>query len=125
MLELFDNPSYNRDYIIQHVADEFTSVCPKTGHPDFAKIILTYIADKSCIELKAYKLYLQEYRNKGIFYEAVTNSILDDMVTACQPRWMRIETLWSGRGGIHSNIMAEYIASNFDLNSVETLPDPF
>jgi 7-cyano-7-deazaguanine reductase len=107
-IDLFDNPNPQRDFTIQHVAEEFTSVCPVTGQPDFGKVILTYTADAKCIELKSYKLYLQGYRNQGIFYEAVTNKILDDLVALCSPRWMKIETVWTIRGGIHSKITAEY-----------------
>ncbi len=107
-IDLFDNPNPQRDYEIQHIAEEFTSVCPVTGHPDFGKIVLTYIADAKCIELKSYKEYLQGYRNEGIYYEAVTNKILDDLVELCSPRWMKVETIWTGRGGIHSRITAEY-----------------
>ena len=107
-IDIFDNPKPDRDFIIQHIAEEFTSVCPVTGHPDFGKIILSYIADEKCIELKTYKEYLQGYRNEGIYYEAVTNKILDDLVGRCSPRWMKVETVWTGRGGIRSNITAEY-----------------
>lgn len=107
-LETFPNPAPQRDYVIQHVAEEFTSVCPKTGHPDFATIVLTYVADEVCLELKAYKIYLQSYRNQGIFYEAVTNKLLDDLVAAAKPRWMRLETRWTGRGGIRSVLRADY-----------------
>lgn len=107
-IDIFDNPKPEREFVIQHVAEEFTSVCPVTGHPDFGKVILTYVADAQCIELKTYKEYLQGFRNKGIFYEAVTNKILDDLVGRCSPRWMKIETVWTGRGGIHSKITAEY-----------------
>ena len=113
-IETFENPNPENNYIIQHVADEFTSLCPKTGHPDFGSVILTYVADAICIELKAYKIYLQGYRNEGIFYEAITNKILNDLVKLCSPRWMRVETLWSGRGGIHSNITAEYKQPDYD-----------
>lgn len=112
-LEVFDNPCPQRDYVINHRTGEFTSVCPKTGHPDFATVLLSYIPDKHCLELKAYKLYLQGFRNEGIFYEAVTNRILDNLVSACQPRWMRIETRWTPRGGIRSRISAEYHAKGF------------
>jgi 7-cyano-7-deazaguanine reductase len=107
-LETFPNPAPHRDFIIRHVADEFTSVCPKTGHPDYATIVLTYVADEVCLELKAYKLYLQSYRNEGIFYEAVTNKLLDDLVAAATPRWMRLETRWTGRGGIRSVLRADF-----------------
>ena len=108
-IDLFDNPNPERDYQIEHVAEEFTSVCPVTGHPDFGVIGLTYIADAKCIELKSYKEYLQGYRNQGIYYEAITNKILDDLVGLCAPRRMKIETVWKGRGGIHSKITAEYV----------------
>lgn len=112
-IECFPNPNPERNYIIRHVAEEFTSLCPKTGHPDFGEIVLTYIPDKICIELKAYKLYLQDYRTKGIFYEAVTNKILEDLVSVCHPRYMRVETRWRGRGGIRSDIIAEYRQENY------------
>lgn len=108
LIETFENPKPERDYSIIHTAPEFTSVCPKTGHPDFATITLEYIADKLCIELKSYKIYLQSYRNDGIFYESVTNKILDDLVEVCQPRYMRITAEFSTRGGISSIIDAEY-----------------
>jgi 7-cyano-7-deazaguanine reductase len=109
-IEIFDNPAPGRDYIIEHVAEEFTSVCPKTGHPDFGSVVVRYVAGRACIELKSLKLYLQSYRNRGIFYEAVTNQILDDLVRACAPRWMEVETRWSGRGGISSMIKARFDA---------------
>lgn len=107
-VEVFDNPYPGRDYVIEHVAEEFTSLCPKTGHPDFGTVVLRYVADRRCLELKSLKLYYQAYRHRGIFYEAVTNQILDDLVAACAPRWMEIETRWTGRGGIRSVISARY-----------------
>jgi len=110
-LEVFDNAFPGRDYVIEHVCEEFTSVCPKTGHPDFATIILRYVADRSCIELKSLKLYYQGFRNLGIFYEAITNTLLEDLVAATEPRWMEIETRWTGRGGIRSVIKARHEAS--------------
>lgn len=108
-LEVFPNPNPNRRYTIQHVNPEFTSVCPKTGLPDFATITVTYIPDQTCIELKALKYYYLEFRNKGIFYEAVTNQILDDLVAVCQPHEMTITAEFSARGGINSVIEATYI----------------
>ncbi|HYC78480.1 MAG TPA: preQ(1) synthase [Planctomycetota bacterium] len=105
-VETFPNPAPHRDFQIEHVASEFTSVCPKTGHPDFATITLRYVADRECLELKSLKLYYQSYRNRGIFYEAVTNEMLDHLVACCRPRRMEIETRWTGRGGIHSIIRA-------------------
>jgi 7-cyano-7-deazaguanine reductase len=107
-IETFPNPAPQRNYVIEHVSEEFTSLCPKTGHPDFATIVLRYVPDQTCIELKAYKLYLQAYRTQGIFYEAITNKILDDLIAVCSPRTMEIEAHWKGRGGIHSVISASY-----------------
>ncbi len=108
ILEVFENQYPDRDYVITHTAPEFTSVCPKTGQPDFATIELTYIPDKLCIELKSYKLYLTSYRNDGIYYESVTNKILDDLVAVCQPRYMRITAEFNIRGGIGSVVEVEY-----------------
>lgn len=108
-LETFPNPRPGRTFTITHVNPEFTSVCPKTGLPDFATITLEYVPDATCIELKSLKYYYLEFRNKGIFYEAVTNQILDDLVAACSPNWMKITAEFSARGGIHSVIEAEYV----------------
>jgi 7-cyano-7-deazaguanine reductase len=108
MLETFENQYPFRDYRIIHEAPEFTSLCPKTGQPDFGKIILEYVPDKLCVELKSYKLYLQSYRNEGIYYESVTNKILDDLVKVIQPRYMLIKAEFNVRGGISSVIKAEY-----------------
>lgn len=107
-IETFPNPAPERDYVIRHVAPEFTSVCPKTGQPDFGTVTIEYIADHTCIELKSLKLYLQGYRNVGIFYEAVTNRLLDELVATTAPRWMRVTTEWTPRGGMHSEVVAEY-----------------
>jgi 7-cyano-7-deazaguanine reductase len=107
LLESFPNPNPKRDYLIEHIADEFTSTCPKTGHPDFGTVTLRFIPDKKCVELKSLKLYLQSFRNEGIFYEAVTNAIADDLAKEMKPRWMEIETNWKGRGGIKSVIRVE------------------
>jgi 7-cyano-7-deazaguanine reductase len=106
LLECFDNPCPQRPYVIEHVAEEFTSVCPKTGHPDFGSVTLRYAPKDRCVELKSLKLYLQAFRNQGIFYEAVTNRIADDLASAMNPRWMLIRTDWKGRGGIRSTIRA-------------------
>ncbi len=107
-LEVFANPNPNRDYTITHINPEFTSVCPITGLPDFATIHLKYVPDTLCLELKSLKYYYLEFRNKGIFYEAVTNQILDDLVAACHPRELSIRSEWSTRGGIHSVIEVSY-----------------
>lgn len=108
MLETFPNPAPHRDYVITHECPEFTSVCPKTGQPDFATIELEYIPDELCLELKALKLYYYSFRNEGIYYEAVVNRLLDELVAACQPRYMRISGHFNVRGGISSVISAEH-----------------
>jgi len=110
LLVIFPNTHPRRDYEIEHVAPEFTSVCPVTGQPDFGTVILTYVPDQLCVELKSYKLYLQTFRNTGIYYEAVTNQILEDLVHQLKPRRMKVETRWTPRGGLHSIIRAEYTA---------------
>ncbi len=107
VLEKFQSPQRS-PYVIEHVAEEFTSLCPKTGHPDFGRIILRYCPDETCVELKSLKLYYQSYRDDGIFYEAVTNRIRDDLVALMSPRWLQVITEWRGRGGIHSRIIAEH-----------------
>lgn len=110
ILETFENAYPDRDYVINHEAPEFTSLCPKTGQPDFATIKLQYIPDKLCIELKSLKLYYHSYRNDGIFYESVTNQILDDLVQVCKPRYMKIIADFNVRGGITSVIETDYVA---------------
>ncbi len=107
ILDTFPNPNPERDYIIIHTAPEFTSLCPKTGQPDFATIILEYIPEKICVELKSYKFYLQSYRNDGIFFEAVTNKILNDLDKVMKPRYIKITAKFNTRGGISSEIIAE------------------
>ena len=109
LLEVFENSFPNRDYIITHEAEEFTSVCPKTGQPDFGRIVITYIAKDKCVELKSLKFYLQSFRNEGIFYENVTNRILDDLVKVIEPKWMEVIGEFSIRGGVQSTITAEYM----------------
>jgi 7-cyano-7-deazaguanine reductase len=107
-LETFPNPEPGRDYEIDIHCPEFTSLCPKTGLPDFGEIRITYTPDLMCLELKALKYYMIEFRNKGIFYEAVTNQILDDLVAACQPRRMTVVGDFSVRGGIKTSVKAHY-----------------
>lgn len=109
-IELFDNPRPQRDYLITIRCPEFTSVCPKTGQPDFGEIIVEYRPDRTCIELKSLKFYMQSYRNKGIFYESLTNEILDDLSGACQPRWMKVTARFTPRGGITTDVVAEHHA---------------
>jgi len=107
-LETFPNPRPEREYEIAIHCQEFTSVCPKTGLPDFGEIRITYVPAERCIELKALKYYLVEFRNRGIFYEAVTNQILDDLVAACAPKKMTVVGDFSVRGGISTLVTATY-----------------
>jgi len=107
-IELFDNPRPGRDYTISIQCPEFTSVCPKTGQPDFGTILIDYCPDKNCIELKSLKYYMQSFRNKGIFYEALTNQILDDLVAVCKPKRMKITSRFTPRGGITTDVTVQY-----------------
>lgn len=111
-LEVFPAPG-DEPFVIEHVSVEFTSVCPKTGHPDFGNVLLRYMPRPAnrggtCVELKSLKLYYQSFRNEGIFYEAVTNRIRDDLVGAIGPDWLQVVTTWKGRGGIRSSIRADF-----------------
>ena len=107
-LETFENPVQTRDYRIHMEIPEFTCLCPKTGQPDFARLMLDYIPDKKCIELKSLKLYIWSYRDEGAFHEAVTNRILDDLVAAMKPRFIRLTSKFYVRGGIFTNVVAEH-----------------
>ena len=107
-LETFENQFPQRDYSIETICPEFTSVCPKTGQPDFGTITLIYTPDKLCVELKSLKFYLQKFRNEGIFYENVTNRILDDLVAVTQPRYMKLIASFTPRGGIRTNVTVEH-----------------
>ena len=109
-IETFANQHLERDYEIKIVAPEFTAVCPKTGQPDFATLTLTYVPDELCLELKSYKLYLQSYRNRGIYHEPVTNSILNDLVKSCRPRRMTLVGEFNARGGISTTVTVQYPA---------------
>lgn len=109
-LETFENPHPGRDYTIETVCPEFTSLCPKTGQPDFGTLTITYVPDRLCFELKSLKLYLQQYRNHGAFYEDVTNRILDDLVAVTRPRRMTVHAAFTPRGGIRTTVIAEYAA---------------
>lgn len=109
-LETFPNPEPGRDYTIEIVCPEFTSLCPKTGHPDFGTITFHYVPDESCIELKSLKLYLHRFRNEGIFYEALVNRLMDDFVAVCRPRQCRITGAFTPRGGITTTVTVEYTA---------------
>jgi len=107
-IETFDNPCPQRDYEIEIRCPEFTSLCPKTGQPDFGTITIRYVPDRMCLELKALKFYLQGYRSRGIFYEALTNRILDDLVAACRPRRLTVIGDFHVRGGITASVSATY-----------------
>jgi 7-cyano-7-deazaguanine reductase len=110
-IETFPNPIPGRDYTITMKCPEFTCLCPKTGQPDFATLHISYIPDKNCIELKSLKVYLTSYRNEGGFHEKVINIILDDLVSACKPRNMKIIGDFNVRGGIYTTVTVEYSKS--------------
>jgi len=107
-LHVFPNPAPERDYVIEFQVPEFTCNCPLTGQPDFAHFTIEMVADKVCVELKSLKMYFWSYRNEGAFHEKVTNQILDDLVKATSPRFVRISAKWNVRGGIHTNVVAEH-----------------
>jgi 7-cyano-7-deazaguanine reductase len=109
LLETFDNQFPERDYLIEIVCPEFTSVCPRTGQPDFGTLTIAYTPDKKCVELKSLKLYLHSFRNVGIFYEHVTNTILDDLAAVVQPRRIKIAAAFHARGGITETVTAEFV----------------
>ena len=113
LLETFENPAPQRDYQIHMEIPEFTCLCPKTGQPDFATLILDYVPDKLCVELKSLKLYVWGFRDEGHFHEAVTNRILDDLVKATKPRFMRLTAKFFVRGGIFTNVVAEHRKKNW------------
>ena len=107
-LETFDNQFPGREYTIEIVCPEFTSLCPKTGQPDFGTLTFTYCPDRRCVELKSLKLYLQQFRNQGIFYEDATNRILDDLVAVLSPRWLKLAAAFTPRGGITTTVTATF-----------------
>ena len=121
-LELFDNPNPERDYCIQVRIPEFTCLCPKTGQPDFATLFLDYVPDQCCIELKSLKIYIWSYRDQGAVHEAVTNRILDDLATACRPRYMRVKAQFNVRGGLYTNVVAEHRKPGWEAAPAAALP---
>lgn len=113
-LETFPNPQQDRDYTIRMEIPEFTCLCPKTGQPDFATLTLEYVPDRLCIELKSLKLYIWSFRDQGAFHEAVTNRILSDLVTACEPRFMRLTAEFNVRGGIYTTVTAQHQSAGWE-----------
>lgn len=112
-LEVFSNPAPDRDYHIHMEIPEFTCLCPKTGQPDFATLILDYLPDRKCVELKSLKLYIWSYRNEGAFHEAVTNRIADDLVAALKPKYLRLTAKFNVRGGVFTNVVVEHRKSGW------------
>jgi 7-cyano-7-deazaguanine reductase len=121
-LQVFPNPSPERDYVIQFQVPEFTCHCPLTGQPDFAHFTIDMICDRLCIELKSLKMYFWSYRHEGAFHEKVTNTILDDIVKATDPRFVRITAKWYVRGGIYTNVVAEHRKKGWKPQPVVDLP---
>lgn len=122
-LETFPNPAPQRDYCIRMRMPEFTCLCPKTGQPDFATLHLEFVPEQRCIELKALKLYLWSYRDRGAFHEAVTNAIADDLVAAMAPRFLRLRAEFYVRGGIYTTVVAEHRAPNWNPAAPVVLPE--
>lgn len=123
-LETFPNPQKTRDYTIRMRIPEFTCLCPKTGQPDFATLHLAYVPDERCVELKSLKLYLWSFRDEGAFHEAVTNRLVDDLVAATQPRFLRLTADWYVRGGIYTTVIAEHRAAGWTAPAKVELPGP-
>jgi 7-cyano-7-deazaguanine reductase len=121
-LETFPNPQPGRDYTIRIKAPEFTCLCPKTGQPDFATLHLEYVPEKLCVELKSLKLFLWSFRDEGAFHERVTNEILDDLVRATKPRFMRLTAEWYVRGGIYTTVVAEHRKKGWKAAAPVVLP---
>ena len=121
-LETFPNPKPERDFLISIRLPEFTCLCPVTGQPDFADMTLNYIADRACVELKSLKLYIWSFRDEGMFHEAVTNAILDDIVAACAPRYVRLSAAFNVRGGTYPTITVEYRQAGWQPGPASVLP---
>jgi 7-cyano-7-deazaguanine reductase len=121
-LELFPNPQPERDYTIRITIPEFTCLCPKTGQPDFATLVLEYIPEQQCVELKSLKMYVWSFRDQGAFHEAVTNEILDDLVRATAPRFMRLTAIFNVRGGIDTTVVAEHRQEGWQAPPAVKLP---
>ena len=121
-LETFNNPNIDKDYTIRIKVPEFTCLCPKTGQPDFATFEIEYVPDQLCVELKSLKLYMWAYRDEGAFHEAVTNQILNDLVSACQPRFMRLAGEFNVRGGIYTTVVVEHRKADWQAPPLVQLP---
>lgn len=121
-LETFDNPSPQRDYTIRIRIPEFTCLCPLTGQPDFAILNIDYVANARCVELKSLKLYVWSFRDQGAFHEAVSNQILEDLVSACAPRFMRVSAEFNVRGGVYTTIVVEHRAKDWQPEPPVLLP---
>ena len=121
-IETFPNPKPERDYTIRIELPEFTCLCPLTGQPDFAHVLLEYVPAENCVELKALKLYIWSYRDQGAFHEAITNQILDDIVAACAPRFARITAKFNVRGGTYPTITADFVAPGWQSTPLVQLP---
>ncbi len=123
-VDTFPNPSPERDYAIRIRMPEFTCLCPKTGQPDFAELLLEYVPEELCVELKSLKLYIWSFRDRGTFHEAVTNEILSTLVEATRPRYMRLTGTFNVRGGLYTSVVAEHRAPGWAPAPPVTLPGP-
>ena len=121
-LETFPNPHPGRDYTVRIRIPEFTCLCPKTGQPDFATLYLDYVPDEKCVELKALKLYVWSFRDEGAFHEDVTNRMLADLVSACEPRFMRLGSEFNVRGGIYTDVVVEHRQPGWEPAAAVQLP---
>ncbi|HFD79287.1 MAG TPA: NADPH-dependent 7-cyano-7-deazaguanine reductase QueF [Gammaproteobacteria bacterium] len=121
-LETFDNPHPERDYVIRIRMPEFTCLCPKTGQPDFAELLLEYVPDRRCVELKSLKLYIWSFRDEGAFHEDVTNRILNRLVEVCEPRFMRLSADFNVRGGIYTSVVVEHRTEGWQPPARTELP---
>jgi 7-cyano-7-deazaguanine reductase len=121
-LETFENPEIGRDYTIRIHVPEFTCLCPKTGQPDFAELTIEYVPHRLCVELKSLKLYIWSFRDQGAFHEAVTNQILDNLVKATEPRFMRIKARFNVRGGIYTTVLAHHCKPGWESPAPVSLP---
>jgi len=121
-LQTFDNPQPGRQYTIRIDIPEFTCLCPKTGQPDFATLLIEYVPDKHCVELKSLKLYIWSFRNEGAFHEAVTNRMLDDLIAVTSPHFMRITARFNVRGGLYTTVVAEHRKPTWETPKLVTLP---